>query len=163
MVNIGTLFGVHHRGCSRLPDARILAPEGAGLLRRNVKCRDIAWRRARHVNRVDTISSWPTSPACIDSNPQPHKRFSNEKAWIRKALLSYDHTAIFEKCIPAGRTGGLRRSRPGFSVTIAGGIIPQQQAGSWNSRRSRPGSAVTIAGGVIPQQQAVSLELIMSL
>jgi hypothetical protein len=50
-----------------------------------------------------------------------------------------------------------------FSVTIAGGIIPQQQAGSWNSRRSRPGSAVTIAGCVIPQQQAVSLELIMSL
>jgi hypothetical protein len=59
---------------------------------------------------------------------QPHKRFSSEKAWFRKALSSSDHTAILEKCIfPAARTCGLRRSRPGFSVTIAGGVIPQQQ------------------------------------
>jgi hypothetical protein len=84
------LFGMHRRGCGRLPDARILAPDGAGVLRRS-------------------------------------KRFSSEKAWFRKALSSCDHTAILEKCIPAARTCGLRRSRPGFSVTIAGGVIPQQQ------------------------------------
>jgi hypothetical protein len=121
------LFGMHRRGCGRLPDARILAPDGAGVLRRSVKCRDSAWRRARHVNRIDTVWSWPTSPACIVSNPSRIKRFSSEKAWFRKALSSSDHTAILEKCIPAARTCGLRRSRPGFSVTIAGGVIPQQQ------------------------------------
>jgi hypothetical protein len=48
----GMLFGIRHRGGGRLPDARILAPEGGSLPRRSVKCRDSAWRRARHVNRI---------------------------------------------------------------------------------------------------------------
>jgi hypothetical protein len=47
------LFGMPHRDCGRSPDARILAPEDAGLLRRSV---DSAWRRARHVNRIDTYA-----------------------------------------------------------------------------------------------------------
>jgi hypothetical protein len=96
------LFGAHRQGCGRLPVACIPA-QGVDVLRRSVKYCDSAWSRAKHVNRIDTVWSWITSPACIVS--KPHKRFSSEKAWIWKVLSSCDHTAIFEKMHPWSASG----------------------------------------------------------
>jgi hypothetical protein len=84
------LFGIPHRDCGRFPDASILAPEGAGLLRRSV---DSAWRRARHVNRIDTYALGLRLQLASSRFPAVSAIFQR-KASIRKALSSYDHRKL---------------------------------------------------------------------
>jgi hypothetical protein len=159
------LFGMQRRGRGRLPDACIPAPEGAGLLGRSVKCRDSAWRRARDVNRIDTVCPWPRSAACIVSNPQPHKRFSNDKRGSGRLPSSYDHTAIFEKCIPRRANLRIATTSPRIlsNHNHRGRHHPAITGRVLELMAKPPGIFGNHCGRLIPQQQDRVLELIVSL